>query len=339
MKKVIYIILIPIVMALSAYIYLEFKLNESISTSAPLEVNIPKNTTLLGAIDILNSEGLLEPSWLFKSYIRIRAKFDTLSLYAGYYRFEQGRRNKDILRSIFNGLDLNIVKVTIPEGLDYSRIIDIMAEKAELDKQELLRLCRSDSLLKARNIPGNSIEGYLMPDTYEIFRGQSANEVIDKLLNHQENLWDKNIQSKLSKSGYTKHEILTLASIIEAETPVDDEKSIVSGVYYNRLSRNMLLQSDPTVQYAIGEKRRLLYKDLDNNSPYNTYRYAGLPPGPINSPGLASILAAVEPTDHNYLYFVAVGDGSGKHNFATNLNQHNINKSRFKRKIRDSRRK
>jgi UPF0755 protein len=188
-------------------------------------------------------------------------------------------------------------------------------------------------LLKARNIKAKSLEGYLMPDTYEFFMESPPKIMIDRMLDNHYRFISK-YKDEIKKIGLNNHDITTLASIIEAETPVKDEKSIVSGLYHNRINLGWMLQADPTVQYAIGEKRRLLYDDLKINHPYNTYKIIGLPPGPINNPGKDAIYAAIFPEKHDFLYMVAVGDGSGKHNFGTNFSQHQQNIRIFKRNAR-----
>ena len=335
MKKFVAIFLIFIIAAgAGGYLYLQSKLGEKIPHAEDVQVKIPKGTSLAGCIDILNMHGILRPDWLFENYARVKAKFGNKSIIAGYYNFPPGFTNKDVLDAIFSGSSLDIVRVTLPEGYSYTRYMAILAEKVKLNEAELLRFCRSDSLLNARNIPADNVEGYLLPETYEFFRRQPENEVLDRILNAQESFWTDSRFKKARELGYNRHEILTLASIIEAESPVVDERARISGVYHNRLERGMLLQADPTVQYAIGEKRRLLYRDLEVNDPYNTYKFTGLPPGPINNPAKSAIIAALNPEDHNFLYFVAVGDGTGRHNFAKTLAQHNIYKQLFRRNVR-----
>ena len=151
-----------------------------------------------------------------------------------------------------------------------------------------------------------NLEGYLLPETYQFERNVNVKQIINKLLNEGEKIWNSDNKDKVLSMGYSQYEILTLASIIEAETPNKIEYKKISGVYHNRLKIGMLLQADPTVQYALGSKKKLRRIDLDFNNPYNTYVYAGLPPGPINNPGKGAILAALNPEKHNFLYFVAI---------------------------------
>lgn len=338
MIKYFIIILAAILIAaagISIYAWQSFK--EPIAYSEPADVHIPKNTTVNKAIDILNSNGLLQPSWLYKLAAKYFTKYEKRTLYAGYYSFRPGSTNLEVLESIFSGKQLNIARVTLPEGIGFERMAAILSRKASINKDDFLYYCRSDSLLEAHGINAQHIEGYLMPNTYEFFRKQDAGAVITKLIEAQNHIWEAEFAARAKAMELNRHEALTLASIIEAESPVPDERPTVSGVYHNRLRIGMLLQADPTVQYALGRKKRLLYRDLEVNSPYNTYKYPGLPPGPINNPSESSIRAALYPENHSYFYFVAVGDGSGRHNFARNLSGHNINRSIFKRNLRKNR--
>jgi UPF0755 protein len=333
MKKflVVLTILIAIILSFSAYVYLCF--NESISDQE-IDIHIPQNTSINSAIEILNINELLQPYWLFAGMARYYSEYENKTLFAGYYLFYPGMTNTEILNSLFSGRNLNTVRVMIPEGSSIKRFADILDEKDVVDKVEFLRYCNSRSILDTFDIKTSSLEGYLMPDTYEFFKKQDPLEVLTILVEAQNKIWDRNFAKASSFAGKTRHEVLTLASIIEAESPVIDERKRISGVYHNRLRVGMLLQADPTIQYAVGEKRRLLYSDLNINSPYNTYKFTGLPPGPINCPSKSSIEAALFPEEHNYYYFVAVGDGSGRHNFSRNLDQHNVFKRSFRRNMR-----
>ena len=170
----------------------------------------------------------------------------------------------------------------------------------------------------------NSFEGYLFASDYRIFERSSPREVITLFYNSFKEFYNDSLIARTKELGFTIHEIITLASIIKGETHKEDEMSRISGVYHNRLRIGMKLQADPTIQYVLpGGWKRLTFKDLELDSPYNTYKYFGLPPGPINSPGKSAILAALYPEKNNYLYFVA--DGTGGHLFGKTLNEHNNN--------------
>lgn len=297
-------------------------LNKVIAFSSEDIIEIERGSGSERIITIMNSKGALEPKLFYKYYLSFLARIENKYVKAGFYKFDSTMTNSQIIEALTSGTHQYTIRITIPEGLNYKEISEIIARTAGLDYKKLIKLCQSDSLLAARNIPAKNVEGYLLPDTYDFYPSANERTIIDRLLNEQEKLFTNGLSEKVKSFKLDKHEILTLASIIEAETPIDAEKRKVSGLYHNRLKKNMLLQADPTVQYALGTKRRLLYRDLEFDSKYNTYKYAGLPPGPINNPGKKSIIAAVEPENHNYLFMVATPDDSGWHNFSETYSKH-----------------
>jgi UPF0755 protein len=244
----------------------------------------------------------------------------------GTMSIEPGMKQFLVIMGLFSRRNLQTVTVTFQEGITLRKYAEIAAEKIGCDKGEFLHIAYSDSLRKARGITTATIEGYLMPNTYEFYKKTPAHEVLDKLLDEQDNFWES-----VATTGTTKldrSQTLTLASIVEAETPTDDEKPRVAGVYWNRFKIGMKLEADPTVQYVFDIKnpnrtsRRLLYADLEVESPFNTYKYAGLPPAPINSPGRAAIRAALSPEANSYYYFVAKLDGTNTHTFTRTGAEH-----------------
>ncbi len=214
-------------------------------------------------------------------------------------------------------------QVVIPEGYQLKQIASLLASRDLVDENRFLELAQNASLIYGDNIPLelpiSSLEGYLFPDTYHFAKGQSEEAIIGHMVAR---FIDYAIpQVDLEATDFTLHEIVTLASIVEREVIRDFERPIVAAVYLNRLDIKMRLQADPTVRYVMTEERsRVLYSDLEIDSPYNTYRYDGLPPGPIASPGLRSMLAVLEPADVDYLYFVSKGDGT--HQFSHTFNEH-----------------
>ncbi len=316
------------------FLYLYISTYENALPEKELRINIPIGTTLDGAIELFDTTQALRPNWFFKILAKIGAKKYTKTIKAGYYKFPQGINNYEILKSLFTGEYLFYQRITFPEGINYLRFASILHKRMKIDSAAFVRLCTSDSLLKSRQIPALSVEGYLAPSTYSFSLDASLNSVIDEIMNTQDKLWKRNFAQKARNKNKSRHEILTMASIVESETPVAEERARVAGVYWNRIARNMLLQADPTVQYAIKEKRRLLYSDLASTDKYNTYKYPGLPPGPINSPGKDAIEAAINPESHNFLFFVAVGDGSGRHNFARNFTEHRKFVNEFRKNVR-----
>ena len=330
---------ISVVLLGAAYLYVTNKLDSPVSITKETTVNIPRGTTLKGAIAILNKKSILEPAFLFEVAAKYEARQTGQNLIAGSYKFKPGDSGKEIIKAILTGNRMFTLKVTYPEGISVRRFAEITEAKLGVDISDFLDIVNSEEFRIAQNIPCRKSEGYLFPETYEFFAEPTAEDVVKKLLRQGQKIWDTQFAAQAAEAGKTKHEVLTLASIIEAETPVPDERPRVSGVYHNRLRVGMLLQADPTVQFAIGQKRRVLYKDLESRNPYNTYKHAGLPPGPINSPGATAIDAALNPEKNGYYYFVAVGDGTHRHNFAANHTQHINNVHAFRRKIRSQRRR
>jgi UPF0755 protein len=191
-------------------------------------------------------------------------------------------------------------------------------------------LANRDAFLRKHQINGSSAEGYLFPDTYLLSEHTDPESVLNILVNESRKFWTKAREYRATALGLTKHEIVTLASIIEGEAIYDDERPVISAVYHNRLESGMKLQADPTIQYIIDDgPRRLLTRDLQIRSPYNTYLHEGLPPGPINSPGKKSLLAALYPEENEYLFFVAKGDGY--HTFSKTEKEHNRAKKKLQK--------
>ncbi|MFC2131277.1 endolytic transglycosylase MltG [Bacteroidota bacterium] len=338
MKKIfrflLFLMIITAGLAVASYYYINEELNENIPATDTIIITFPNNTNLDKCVGILNQSGIFEPGWLYELIVKGYSKLYTQHVFAGSYKFKPGMTNKDILNSIFSGENLFIVRITYPEGITLNKFAEITATKFRIKKDRFLRLVNSPEALRKRGIKARTAEGYLMPSTYEFFFNPGLEKIIDKLFNTQDKLWKEKYAQRAKRMGWSRHKILTLASIIEAETPVIDERARISGVYHNRLNKGMLLQADPTVQYAVGGKQRLLYSDLEINNPYNTYKYTGLPPGPINSPSLSSIEAALNPEKHDFLFFVAKGDGTNRHNFARNHNEHLTFVAQYRRNLR-----
>jgi UPF0755 protein len=216
------------------------------------------------------------------------------------------------------------VRVMIPNGFEQRKIARIIAARLDIDSTAFMTASCDPRLLKSLGIDAKNTEGYLFPGTYNFAWASTPKEVITYLVHRYKAFYTDSLKQATKKAGLDENSLLTLASIVEAETPVDAEKPTIASVYLNRLKKNMRLQADPTVQYAFaGNNRRLYFKDLGIDSPYNTYLHAGLPPGPICNPGAASIRAVLNPAQTGYLYFVATGHGG--HTFATTLAEHDKN--------------
>jgi UPF0755 protein len=213
--------------------------------------------------------------------------------------------------------------VTIPEGYRITEIAQLLHEQGLADPDIFISLTQDKDLTRSLGIPTDTLEGYLFPETYHFSKFTPEKKIIRKMIDtFKEQTSKAQLLKRAKDSSLSWHEIITLASLIEKETGLDSERKMISSVFHNRLHRNMRLQTDPTVIYAIEKfDGNIRKRDLKIDSPYNTYRYKGLPPGPIASPGIKSIIAAMSPIVSDYLYFVSQKNGS--HYFSSNLTEHN----------------
>ncbi|HCV42774.1 MAG TPA: endolytic transglycosylase MltG [Bacteroidetes bacterium] len=206
-----------------------------------------------------------------------------------------------------------------------------------IDSARFVALVHDESFVHSLGINAHSLEGYLLPDTYTFQWQTDEQALITTLVTEYRRFYTDSLQARANGLDWTTNQVMTLASIVEGEAVLQEERPVISGVYHNRLRKGMKLEADPTLRYVIdGGPRRILYSDLQIESPYNTYRYRGLPPGPINNPGRASILAALFPARHNYLFFVA--NGKGGHWFTSTYAEHMryVRQYRRERNIREA---
>ena len=293
------------------------------SPSGPaIRVIVPKGASFSKATDSLAKAGIVSSPFFFKALAR--ASGADRNIKPGTYLLKRGTPWTDILTALNGGHGL-VNTITIPEGFNLSQIGPLLARTLQVPLDSVTAAVRDTVLLRRLDIPTPTLEGYLFPDTYAFPDGTTARQAVGEMVRRFEREWKPNWSRQLSTLGMNRHEIVTLASIVEEEAKRADERPVIAAVYHNRLREKMLLQADPTVQYALGRHTpRLLYKDLLVQSPYNTYTHAGLPPGPISSPGGASLLAALNPAKVSYRYFVAHSDGH--HEFRNTLAEHQIAK-------------
>lgn len=289
------------------------------ATGDPVRVTVAEGDAFGSVLARLQQHGLVRRGWTFKFFARVLGH--DRDIQRGTYEFIPGTPPVDILRAMVRG-DVLSVRVTVPEGFSSWQIAAAF-ESAGVDSAAMAAQIRNPELLTALRVPVPTLEGYLFPDTYKVPFGSGAQDVVGQMLHRFSEAWTREHDRRAAELGMTRHQVLTLASIVESEARAEDERPRVSAVYHNRLARGMRLDADPTVAYAMGGFRgRLYYKDLKIESPYNTYLHAGLPPGPICSPGAASIRSALYPDpDEHALYFVAGGDG--RHVFSVTLREHN----------------
>ncbi|SHE38359.1 UPF0755 protein [Fodinibius roseus] len=237
----------------------------------------------------------------------------------GRYQLQEGISYEEILSKIGNGIQ-DPMRVTILPGQPKSRFIRKVSEAFRFDSTALKQTLSDSSLLARAGVDTQGVIGRLYPATYDFYWTAPPEEVIMRMLDTFEDQIITEFEERFKELDKSVGEIITMASIIEWEANLESEKDTISGLYWNRLERGMRLQADPTVNYAVGERRRLLYKDYETDHPYNTYIHSGLPPGPITNPSKSSIRAALFPSDHDYLYMVASPDRN--HGFSETYSEH-----------------
>ncbi len=290
--------------------------------------------------DLLAEKGIIRNGLFFKGYLKWVKEGSSFK--AGRYTASPGDTYDQLIARLNAGdvVKEETVVFTIPEGFTAKQVADKLAEAWNQKAEAFLKVIDSGTGLAAAErleIPVNAelrhrLEGYLFPETYELVKDSTPQEIVEAMLEQLEKKLDSipDWKTKLDKRGLSLHELLTVASLVEREVVVDEERPLVAGVIYNRLNKGQKLEIDATVQYLLDkQKERLLNKDLKVDSPYNTYKNAGLPPGPIASPGLASIQAALEPKASEYYFYVTKKDGSQGHLFGKTYKEHlaNIQKS------------
>lgn len=291
----------------------------------------------LDVAESLHARELIKSPAVFRYYARYLGLDSQLK--PGQYQLSPGMTPEQILRKLARG-EVIVYRFTVPEGLTVKEMAKLLAEKKLVDHDRFLEAAASLNLAQEYVPPDGKLEqpleGYLFPDTYEYKPGIKEEEILALMFGHFKQLFTPEMRQRAEELGMTVHQVVTLASIVEKEAQVAEERPVIAGVYHNRLKVGMKLDADPSVLYGLGKApyETLLYKDLEVDTPYNTYMNPGLPPGPIAAPGLAALKATLYPTEHDFWFFVAKGDGSGEHYFAETYDEHmeNIAKSDENRK-------
>jgi UPF0755 protein len=312
-----------------------------LSPAAPgdtVQLEIPRGSSPFKVAELLEDKGIIRNAFLFKYYLRYNNEGHNFQ--AGVYEMHPGMRVDAIITQLNMGqtIKAEMVRFTIPEGYTILQIADKLSSEGIIDKEKFLSIADSPAASEqndtVKEIPASAklhhrLEGYLFPETYELEKGSTEADIVarmiqelDKKLGQLPEGWE----SQLDTLGLSFHEMMTVASLVEREVRVPDERKLVSGIIDNRLKKKMPLQIDATVQYLLDKpKERLLYEDTKVDDPYNTYKIPGLPPGPIASPSLASIEAALYPEASDYFYYVTKKDGTGGHLFARTYAEHQKN--------------
>lgn len=302
-----------------------------VKENAVKEITVSENTDLLSLAKQLDDEGVINYGTIFKLYVRVKG--DNQGVLAGSYSLNPNMDYGQIIDTLVNASSTETMKITVPEGYSIAQIRQLLLDE---------HVCTEDALDEVLNtysfkheflkdeLPAEEgwLEGYLFPDTYEIYKGNATVvDTINKMLNNFESKYDDDIKAGAENLGRSMHDIVTIASLVEREAQVDSERAKIAGVIYNRLNNPRefpYLQVDASVLYGLGRTSGpLSQEDLASDTPYNLYTKQGLPPGPICNPGYASLYAAAHPEQHNYYYYVAMPDGS--HLFANSYEEHQTN--------------
>lgn len=285
---------------------------------------VERGSTLTRVSQLLHNLGIIESPLQFQILAALRG--ESTKIKAGRYRFSSRMAVADILGSLSRGTTYNN-SVVITEGATSWQIASIMRAKLDMDSSEIIGLINDSVFAKSLGVEATSLEGYLFPDTYWIPWNASSEAALRQMVNRFMEVYSRVHKVNDLTKKYTRHELVTMASIIEAEAVIKEEREIISGVFYNRLRKRMPLGADPTVCYAFRKTGPQLTKsDLSRDHPYNTRVRRGLPPGPIGSPGEASLRAAISPASTPFLYFVARYDGTNGHYFTTTYEEHLVMK-------------
>ena len=324
-KGLLFLIITVLIVGVSGKMYFEKQIGPVNSLSNNLiTVEIPRGTSTAKIADILKKHKLIHSDLAFLILNKL-LKTDG-KIQAGKYSLSDNMSAEDIISALVKGdVILDTVKFTIPEGFEFRQIVDRLESNGLINRDTFINIANNndfnykflDNVQKGEN----RLEGFLFPDTYEVSKDISEEQLIIRMLDRFNQVFEESYYDRAKELNMSVTEVVTLASIIEREAQLDDERPLVSSVFHNRINKGMLLQSCATVQYILGErKENLTNKDTAIDSPYNTYKYNGLPPKPIASPGKASIVAALYPEKSDYLYFVL--DTNGKHTFSKTYKEH-----------------
>ncbi len=335
-KRILLIVVLLGLVGAGTFAYMVYNALFSANTSFSEEeiyLNIPTNSTFLDVrelvapfLDDLNTFEAVAKRKQYTNYVK-----------AGRYRIANGMNNNEIVNSLRSNNIPVLVSFNNQETL--ADLAGRVGEQIEADSISLLKSFNDTAFIRDRGFNEfTSIAPYI-PNSYEFFWNTSAEEFRERMLNEYDRFWNDKRKASAKSKNLSPQEVISLASIVQKETAKVDERPKVAGVYLNRIKRNMRLQADPTVIYAIKREsgnfdtviKRVLYRDLELDSPYNTYKYAGIPPGPITMPDISAIDAVLNAENHNYFYFVANTKNFGYHVFAETLVQHNRNKAQYVR--------
>lgn len=314
-------LLISSILLLLGHGWYQKQLNQEASGLDGEIFEVPTGVSIREVAEMLETRDLIGSSLLFRLHLRMA--YPGGSVKAGEYRFEAPITIRRIASKLVEGR-IFYHRITVPEGLDHWETASLLGKHEFFAEDEILSLIADPAPVKELDPEAANLEGYLFPETYLVARNTDPDQIIEMMVSRFHGVWKGKLERRAEVLGMSVREVVTLASLIEKETSLDRERPLVSSVFHNRLKRGMKLACDPTVIYAVKLVKSwdgiIHQSDLDLDSPYNTYLYPGLPPGPIANPGLASIEAALYPAETGLLYFVSRNDGS--HIFSENYREH-----------------
>lgn len=328
-KKIVWSIVIVLLIsaAIAGINYYNKLFKGNVSTENVEYLYIPTGSTIDDVVQLLDDNNILNNTETFK-WVAEKMKYKNIK--PGKYKLEKGMSNVQLIRKLRAG-DQEAVKLQFQNFRLMKDFVSYVGKQLECDSLSLMNKLDSIDLIRSYGFNEENIFCMFIPNTYEFYWNTSAEKFISKMHDQYESFWNDDRKAKAKKIGLSKIEVSVLASIVDQEALVNSEMKRIAGVYMNRLNKNMKLEADPTVIFAIGDFniKRVLNRMLTYNSPYNTYRYEGLPPGPICMPSIAAIDAVLSYERHNYIYFCAKEDFSGYHNFASNIKDHQLNARKF----------
>lgn len=334
-RKILILSIVVVTMLLSSFTFYFYQVIYSPNFLVEQESRymfIPTGSTFEDLQKMIYDDGYVNEPVAFGMLSKLM-KFDK-AVKPGKYLIEKNSNNIDVIRKLRAG-DQVPVRITFNTGRLLSDVASKLTNNIELDSGKFLKYISEESTAQLYNFDNETFRCMFIPNTYEVYWTITEEELCARLSKEYDNFWNQERKAKASEVGLTPTEVGVLASIVEAEVSHYDESKVVAGLYLNRLQKNMPLQADPTLIYAVGDftiKRVLnVHKEID--SPYNTYKYTGLPPGPINFPSITSIDAVLNADNHKYIYMCAKEDFSGYHNFSSSLRQHNKNARKYQRAL------
>lgn len=327
---IIFFALAFIIAGLRGFQLFQYVFDENVKS--PGSITISDEATFEDVIDSLNTEEILENEKAFR-WVSKKKKYPE-NIKPGRYVFSKGMNTNEMVNMLRSG-NQKPVSVIFNNLRFIHELAGSVAKYIKPDSLKLLNYLNDTSMISRHGFNPNSFHAMFIPNTYEFYWTTTCEQFVERMYAEYNLFWNEGRVQKAEAIGLSPIEVSTLASIVQEETIREDEKPRVAGLYLNRVKRGMLLQADPTIKFAIGDfsVKRVLTKHLQIDSPYNTYRNAGLPPGPINFPEISSIEAVLNAEDHDYLYMCASDEFNGYHNFARTLREHNENAIRYQRTL------